>query len=163
MERPQQRSRPIPVTVRLAIVLALALASLTSCGESEGANPAPHPDITAADSAVRLVEMSKADLILYASNQSFDDEEVRLTIVVDGATVVDDDFQVADQHNWASFPLALSPGEHEVTAGTDSGATLHESFRLPNTGRRYAVIDHWGEDDSAELTWLFEREPIAFA
>jgi hypothetical protein len=153
------------VTVRssLALSLALTLWTLAGCGEDEGDDPAPHPEVTAVDADVRLVKKEQADLMLYASNQSFDDENVRLTLAVDGVTVVDGDFHVEDQHNWVAFPLRLSPGVHEVTAESDSGATLRESFHMRGDKTRYAVIDHWGEDDSANLTWLFTRQPVAFA
>ncbi len=155
------------MTVRSALALALALAlapwTLVGCGEAEGVDPAPHPEVTAADADVRLAEKEQADLVLYASNQSFDDEKVRLTVAVDGVTVVDGDFHVEDQHNWVSFPLSLSPGVHEVTAESDSGATLRESFQVPGDKMRYAVIEHWTEDDSADLTWQFQRQPVGFA
>ena len=108
------------MTVRPAFALALALWALVGCGEAE--DPAPHPEVTVADGAVRLVEEAEADLVLYASNQSFDDEKVRLSIAVDGVTVVDGDFDVAGQHKWVSFPLGMSPGVHEVTATADSAA-----------------------------------------
>lgn len=100
--------------------------------------------------------------MLFASNQSFDEEQVRLTIAVDGVTVVAGDFHVEGQHNWVRFPLRLSPGAHEITAESDTGATLTESFQVPGDKTRYAVIDHWGDAPDAELTWLFRRQPIAF-
>ena len=150
------------VTVRLALVLALSVCALVGCGEPEGVAPSPHPDVTATEAAVRLVDEVEADLVLYVSNQSFDDEKVRLKLAVDGVTVVDADFEVADQHNWISFALGLAPGVHEVTAKADSGATLRETFRVPDNKTRYALIDYWGEDDSSELTWLFQRAPMAF-
>jgi hypothetical protein len=154
------------VSVRSALAFALALGisggALAACGESHGADPAPHPEVTAARSEVRLVDKEHADLLLYASNQSFDDESVRLTVAVDGVTVVEDDFPVEGQHHWVTFPLGLSPGVHEVTAESETGATLSESFRVPGGRPRYGVIDHWGEHGSAELTWSFQRRPIAF-
>ena len=100
--------------------------------------------------------------MLFASNQSFDEEQVRLTIAVDGMTVVDGDFHVEGQHNWVSFPLSLSPGRHMITAESDTGAKLTESFQVPGDKTRYAVIDHWGDASNAELTWLFQRQPIGF-
>jgi hypothetical protein len=118
--------------------------------------------VTEADADVRLVKTEQADLVLYVSNQSFDDEKVRLAVAVDGVTVVDGDFYVEDQHNWISFPLSLSQGDHEVTAEADSGVSMSESFRVPGDETRYAVIDHWGEDDSADLSWSFHREPVGF-
>src|SRR5262245_42667498 len=102
--------------------------------------------------AVRLVDEAKADLVLYVSNQSFNDEAVRLTLTIDQVTVVDGDFHVEGQHNWIRFPLKLAPGGHEVTTESDSGATLRESFDLRRDMTSYAVIDHWNEAGSAELT-----------
>ena len=152
------------VTVRPAsALLALLLCALVACGDAEGTDPAPDRDVTAADAEVRLVEDKEADLVLYVSNQSFDDEEVRLTVAVDGVVVVDGDFHVEDQHNWIKFPLQMSPGDHEVTAEADSGAALRESFQVPGDKARFAVIDYWGEDDSAEFSWSFQRQPVAFA
>jgi hypothetical protein len=150
------------VFARLVLALALAPWALVGCGQAEGVDPTPHPEVTAADAAVRLVGEDEADLVLYVSNQSFDDARVRLTVAVDGVTVVDGDFHVEGQHNWISFPLSLSSGSHEITAESDSGATLRESFQMPGDKTRYAVIDYWIEYDSADLTWQFQRRPVAF-
>jgi hypothetical protein len=152
------------VFVRYALAVALALApwALVACGEAQGVDPRPHPEVTAAESEVRLVDEGQADLMLFVSNQSFDEEQVRLTVAVDGIPVVDGDFHVEGQHNWVGFPLSLSPGVHQITAESDTGATLSESFRVPGSKPRYAVIDHWGDEDSAELSWSIQREPIGF-
>ena len=86
-----------------------------------------------------------------------------MTVSIDGVTVVDGDFHVDAQHNWVSFPLTLSRGAHEVTAESDSGATLRESFQVPR--RQSALRGHrpLGRGrPSAELTWLFQRQPMAF-
>ncbi len=146
----------------LALILVLAL-SVAGCGESQGVDPAPDSEVTAPGAAVRLVGRAEADVLLYVSNQSFDDEEVLLTVTIDRVTVVDGDFHVEGQHNWVSFPLTLSPGEHEITAESDSGATLRESFEVRRDKRLYAVIDHWTEQGSADLTWLSQWQPLAFA
>jgi hypothetical protein len=151
------------MTPRTALALTLAAGTLASCAEAQGVDPAPHPEVTGAGAAVRLVDPTEADLVLWVSNQSFDDAEVRLTVTVDTVTVVDGDFHVEGQHNWIRFPLALRPGRHDIEAGSDSGARLAESFQVPRRGTRYAVIDHWTEDGSADLTWHFSRQPVAFA
>lgn len=145
-----------------ALVLGLAPWALVGCGRAQGVDPTPHPEVSAADAAVRLVGEAEADLILHVSNQSFDDDEVRLRVAVDGVTVVDGDFHVEGQHNWISFPLCLSSGGHEITAQSDSGATLRESLEVPEGKTRYAVIEHWTEDESADLTWRSQRQPMAF-
>ncbi len=78
--------------------------------------------------------------------------------------MVDGDFHVEDQHNWITFPLAMPPGEHVVTAESDSGASLEESFRTPDHGTRHAVIDYWDDDnDPTTFSWLFRRQPIVHA
>jgi hypothetical protein len=148
----------------MRLVVALALFALVGCGvaQGEGDDPAPNPDITATDADIKLSSDPEADLVLYVSNQSFDDEEVRLTVTIDAVTVVDGNFHVEGQHHWLRFPLALSSGEHEVRAESDSGATLHKSFEIQQGKTRYAVIDHWGEDDSADLTWQSQWRPMAF-
>ncbi|GAB2858800.1 hypothetical protein GCM10027026_05750 [Myroides odoratimimus subsp. xuanwuensis] len=162
--------RPILVTVHCPLVLVIASLALGGCGVMEGEDPTPHSDVTADDATVALVERAEADLVLIVSNQSLDDDETRLTVTVDGVTVVDGDFHVEDQHNWISFPLSLPPGSHEVVAESDSGGTLRESFEVPRNKTRYAIIEHWTEDDSAEsddapvdLTWQFLRQAPAFS
>lgn len=109
-----------------------------------------------------VVDPADADLVLYVSNQSFDDSDVRLVVTVDGAVVVDDDFQVEGQHTWIEFNLAMPAGAHEVSATSDSGATLSETFQTPGTAPRYAVLDYWGEGSSAEFSWSVHRKPVAF-
>jgi hypothetical protein len=146
-----------------SLVLLLGSWTGAGCGASGAADPVPHPNLTAGDAPVELVDESEADLVLHVSNQSFDDEEVRLTVVIDGVTVVDGDFDVADQHNWVTFPLSVPSGGHEISAESDSGATLRESFEVPHGTTRYAVIDHWTDDGSATLTWEFRRQPIHVA
>ena len=124
--------------------------------------------MTAADATVALVDRAEADLVLVVSNQSLDDDEARLTVAVDGVTVVDGDFDVEDQHNWIYFPLSLPAGSHEVVAKSDSGGALRESFRVPRNTTRYAIIEHWTADDSepddapVDLTWQFLRQAPAF-
>lgn len=152
----------------LPFVLVLGPGALAGCGDEAAVDPAPAAEVRAADSPVRLVEEADADLVLYVSNQSFDDETVRLEVSVDGVTVVDGNFDVGNQHEWVQFPLALGPGRHELRADSDSGATLRKTFTVPADEPRYAVVDHWGANrwgggDTAELTWLFQAEPVAFS
>jgi len=150
------------MSVRSSFVAALALFAclLTACSDDE--DPTPHPQVTASASAVPLVGPGDADLVLYVSNQSFEDENVRLKLAVDGVTVVDGDFRVEGQHNWIRFPLSLSSGGHSLTAESDTGATVKESFQVPGDEARYAVVNYWTEDGSADLTWQFQREPVGF-
>jgi hypothetical protein len=163
-ERHHGRSRRILMPMRSPVAFALGRAltgcALTAC--SGGEDPVPHPQVTASDSPVRLVGPDEADLVLYVSNQSFEDDNVRVKLAVDGVTVVDSEFRVEGQHNWIRFPLSLSSGSHSVTAESDTGATLKESFQVPGDEARYAVVNYWDEDDSPELEWHFQRDPVYF-
>jgi hypothetical protein len=151
---------PIRPAVVLALGLALATHALSGCSADE--DPAPHPQATAADSPVRLVGPDDADLVLYVSNQSFEDDNVRLELLIDGVTVVDGDFPVKGQHNWIRFPLSLSSGSHGLTAESDTGATLKESFQVPGDEARYAVVNYWADDEPPEIEWHFQTEPVSF-
>ena len=165
-ERPRQPSRPTLVTMRSALtsVLLLGACAIAGCGTATGSDPSPDPEVLAADAEVRVVEEKQANLVLYVSNQSFDDEEVRLTVEVDGITVVDGDFHVGDQHNWMKFPLEMAPGTHNVTAEADSGAGFSEAFQVPDGEVRFAVIDYWAKDDHdpREFSWFIQRGPVGF-
>lgn len=110
-------------------------------------------------------EAEKADLQLWVSNQSFVDDLVHLTVLIDGELVVEDDFAVEGQHNWVSFPLQLSEGEHVIEVEADTGATLEETFVTPASGdKRYALVDYWNDDgkDGRHLDWMFQKEPMYF-
>ena len=109
---------PIRSGVVLALALALAASALSGCSGDE--DPTPHPQVRASDSPVRLVGPDDADLILYVSNQSFEDDNVSMKLAVDGVTVVDDQFPVKGQHNWIRFPLSLSASRPEATASPRS-------------------------------------------
>ena len=61
-----------PAPVRA--VLVLLLGALLGCGEARGMDPAPNPEVTAANAAVRLVAEAEADLLLDVTKQSSDDE-----------------------------------------------------------------------------------------
>ncbi|MGA8846208.1 MAG: hypothetical protein WB471_06295 [Nocardioides sp.] len=147
-------------------ILSFTLWALVGCGEAVSSADPDAPEVVAASEReeIRIVDEAEADLILYVSNQSFEDDEVRITVAVDGVTVVDDDFAVEGQHNWVQFPLAMPPGPHEVSAESDSGSTLTKSFETPGAEPRYAVIDHWTtRNGSGDLDWRFQRQPLAFA
>lgn len=144
-----------------AVALTLAAFALTACSGAETATPPPA--VSASPSAVRMVGPDEADLVLYVSNQSFDDPTVHITLAVDGVQVVDGEFEVQGQHTFVAFPLGLSPGSHSVTAESDSGATLTESFQVPGDAARYALLSYWAEADTPRLEWGIQNEPMYFA
>lgn len=143
-------------------VAALTALPLVACGGSTREDPSAHQDVTSADASVRLVVESDANLVLHITNQSTDDQEVRLTIRVDDVTVVDGDFATVDQHNFVTFPLAMSSGLHVIDAESDSGGTLRESFEIGDDQKSYALLERWTGPGQPELTWQIQTEQMVF-
>ena len=115
-------------STRIAVLVAV-IALLAGCGG-------------AADHTPRLpvVDSASANVVLWVSNQSFDDETVRITVTIDGRAVIDQDFDVENQHNSIEFPLAADPGSHELAVTSDTGArlvelTAHDRADHPIPGR----------------------------
>lgn len=125
-------------TVRLSLALPLALASwaLVGCGDAKGVDPTPRPAVTAAAAAVRLVDKEEANLVLYASIQSFDD------VGLGGRR----------HRRERRLPPEPVPGRSRDHRGVRFRATLRESFEVPGDKPRFAVIDYWTKGDSTELT-----------
>ena len=152
-----------------AVSATLLAGTLAACGPTEtevtaGPSPAPSPSTPAAE--IRVVEEDEADLQLWVSNQSFEDDPVEVTIAIDGVEVVSEPFEVEGQHSWILFPVMAPPGEHVLTATSDTGATLEQRFTLPEQGLRYAVVDYWfypNEKAGRHFSWLIQKRPVGFA
>jgi hypothetical protein len=149
-------------TVGVALMLAAcagapgpAPAVVASAGPSgPGASPP----------AIRIVAEQDANLHLWVSNQSFEDDPVRVTVTIDGVEVITRPFTVEGQHNWILFPVKAPSGPHVVRAVSDTGAELRQGITLPDVGRRYAVLDYWYYVDDGErrFTWRVQATPIGF-
>lgn len=99
----------------------------------------------------RRVDPAEGEVLLWVSNQSFEDDTVSLTVAIDGQPAVDRDFEVENQHNWIGFFLrGLPPGEHTVTARSDTGVDFEGSFTLPPGKPRWLVLDYWFDRDDPE-------------
>jgi hypothetical protein len=113
------------------------------------------------------VEPVGGQVKLWVSNQSFEDDTVAITIEIDGVEIVADTFEVGGQHNWFSFMIdGLEPGEHTLTATSDTGAAFEGTFTPPPGEPRWMVVDYWYYPDDAEgrhFTFDESDEPIYFA
>ena len=140
---------------RSATMLLTVVALLLGCG-GPGADPTPR--LPTADPA-------SANVVLWVSNQSFDDETVRITVRIDDRTVIDQDFDVEGQHNWIDFPLAVGPGPHQLAVTSDSGARLVDQLVVPETGMRYGMVNYWREGEAGRPYFNFQSSdrPFAFA
>lgn len=70
-----------------------------------------------------------------------------MTISIDGIEIVDQPFTVENQHNWILFPINAPHRAHTLSAVSDTGAKLEQTFTLPARGRRYAVLNYWNYQD----------------
>lgn len=113
------------------------------------------------------VDPRAGEVKLWVSNQSFEDDPVDIMVRLDGIPVVSDAFLVEGQHNWQGFMIGgLAPGDHTVTAESDTGATGTWTFTLPADEPRWLVVDYWYYPDEAEgrhFTFLESDEPVAFS
>lgn len=146
---------------RLAVALVVLL-TITACGA------APPSRSTAGRGGVAASESPTASpppLTLYVSNQSFDDPHVGITIAIDGVVVVDRRFAVDNQHNWIAFEPAVGPGDHVLTASSDTGAELRVEFTIEAGEPRWAVVNYWWYpgDGPRHFTFDISDEPIGFA
>jgi len=86
------------------------------------------------------------NLTLFVSNQSFDITPVDIRVEIDGEVVVHEYFEVGNQHNWKTFRLKLSPGQHDLSVRSRKGrAWLSRTFTIQR--RHWAVIDYWHDSD----------------
>lgn len=77
------------------------------------------------------------NFVLVVSNQSYAVNPVDICIKIDGILVVDDPFNVGDQHNFIPFTLKLGKGKHKISVSSGKGrASLEQEFDI--------VDKHWG-------------------
>jgi len=151
---------------RLSLLLAAILFIVPGCGAPDTAERAPTPGPSQEMPSPGLLDPD-GNVVLYVSNQSFDRPEVDVVVEVDGQRVIDEAFQVGDQHNWKRIVLRSSPDRHTLVARSTQGdATLRRSFVMP--GRRWAVLDYWydwagGAVEPQRFTFIVRKRPIAFA
>lgn len=96
---------------------------------------------------------SSGSVTLHVSNQSPDDDPIRITVIIDGATVVDDLFFVEGQHTWVPFEVALAPGQHSLIAHSGTGTAFETTFITLQNEARWVSLQYW---------WYEGEEPRQF-
>lgn len=88
-----------------------------------------------------------------------------ITVSIDGVVVVDQNVAVKDQHHWVMFELSVDPGEHTLTASSDTGAELSVEFTTRAGEPRWAGVCYWWDPEDIPRSFTFDirDEPITFA
>lgn len=82
------------------------------------------------------------NLVIFASNQSFDIDPVDIHIALGKAPLVTGDFLVEGQHSWHRFDFAAPEGPRQLTASSSHADS--ESITLDvGESTRYVVVDFW--------------------
>ena len=109
-------------------------------------------------------EIGAGEVLLYVSNQSYEDPDIQVIVTIDGEVVVDDQFSVDNQHNWVPHLLELSPGEHRLRAESSTGAIFDGTFKTLPGQPRWAVLNYWNESGEEGMRFVLTSydEPVAF-
>ncbi|MBK5268199.1 MAG: hypothetical protein JJE47_12270 [Acidimicrobiia bacterium] len=110
------------------------------------------------------IDISAGEMLLYVSNQSFEDSPVDIRVTIDGAVVVDDRFSVGNQHDWVRHQLSLAPGEHRLRAESGMGVLFETTFTTPADEALWAVLEYWWypEEEARYFTFSTHDEPVEF-
>lgn len=107
------------------------------------------------------------EVVMFVSNQSFADSKVSIAIIVDDTVVVDDIFDVGDQHEWMAFSLDdLEPGVHTLEARSGTQASFAGTFTVLADEPLWLVINYWnypGNGDGRYFSFNESDEPVEFA
>lgn len=161
-------------------VMVVVFAALAGCSGDDGRTSesatvprtAPPsalatPAASAATTSTTLESSSTTEyrgeilLTLHVTNQSFEDDPVDITVTIDGSVVVDNSFFVGSQHTWVTFDLALSPGEHELEARSNTGASMIRTVVLTDDGQRWALLSYmYGGGSSRDFSFRIADEPM---
>ncbi len=155
-----------PSFVRGVTAVAL-IAAATACSSSWRNDNSATVEITTAPDGT-------SDLTLWVSNQSYVDKNVGITVMLDGAVIIDRKFHVGDQHNHIEHRIRLDDGTHTISATTvidDENVELSEEFSIEPDQQRYAFLSYWhyvptrdGDTsfDPPGLSFGIQDEPIGF-
>lgn len=81
---------------------------------------------------------STGDAVVWVSNQSFADPTQRIEVRIDGAVLVDQDFDVEMQHTYVMFCVDLGAGMHLITA-----STADDTVSVAATAGNGVVVSAW--------------------
>jgi hypothetical protein len=86
------------------------------------------------------------------SNQSFTVSPVDIAVSIDGKQVVSKNFDVGNQHNFESFWVDLSEGQHKVVLKSEKGKLDRKETITITTKMRWIDVMFW-TDPAAKFTF----------
>ena len=131
-----------------------------------GYHGSPHPwktgkvivlsNVTKSDEKLTQEPQAKQNFSLTVSNQSFDNDSVDITVMIDNNTVISRVFDVGGQHNFYHYDFSLEAGPHIITAKSVLGnAEFTQEFVIEDDFWGY--LSYWYDIDD-ENTPLFYFE-----
>ena len=150
-----------------AALTAVAVTALSAaCAGPESAYERFQVDTAEGTPVHHVAEDAAPSLVLWVSNQSFREDEVGITVQIDGVPLVDGPFPVQDENNWMSFPLAMAPGQHELVARSTEGTRLEETFSTPAAPAGvHAMLSYWFPFEPGSRPFfdlMLSDEPLQF-
>lgn len=98
-----------------------------------------------------LTAVSDTNFVLYVSNQSYEDEFIRIQVSIDGKLVIDREFFVYNQHTHVEYAFHLTKGKHKLLIrASDADVTSERQIEI--------VTQHW----AAVSYWHDKRTPRQF-
>lgn len=159
-----------PLSLSASTAALLVVLAAAGCGGGERPDDAAVEPTPAPRTAIGPVtaEQPSTRMVLYVSNQSFDEPRMRLRITLDGEPVVDQDFDVEGQHTWVQFPVQVPVGRPlDLVVESGSGERLRRSIVARADVERGVVVNYWAATEPQQEGPMIEatvmREPIAFA
>ena len=156
------RSRQLSV-----IIIGIALAP-TACRHvgTEGDTADPLEQIERQpQAAAESPPSSPSPFTLLVTNQSFEHATVAIDIAIDGAAVVNQDFDVEGQHNVVQFDPSVAAGKHTMRVTSSTGATSTTEISIRDDEPQWAVVSYWfdPDEDTPHFTVNVTDEPPGFA
>ncbi len=102
---------------------------------------------------------------LFVSNQSFEIDQVDISVRIDGELAVVGDFDVGSQHTWLPFGFELAPGTHTIEVTANAGTALLGDEMAVTDEHDYAIVSFWSGDEARPepyLDYMFRDDEPAF-
>jgi len=116
---------------------------------------------TSATTALTVPRNEASFLILYVSNQSFEEGSVGILVEIDDVIVVDDEFSAAGELLGTEFNIPLDSGVHTIEAVSSTGASYAGEIDMSDT-TRWVVLDYSSVAGAGVRGFTFQIQDFPF-